>query len=248
MQISLDSLRRDAVRLSQVEPVKHGFCFRPIVKAGGMCYIMGFPGHGKTSLVAEMVLQMAWWAQELAGWNGSDCEPEPDGSGLPMIEDKSVPAWSDWTCCGGAFKLEREAVGNILIIDGENSASSWTNLFDKLLRTYSSHQATLEDPMWMRLSRRIIHLNHESAGLSDRTFGQSNVRDLRDYCLEQGVRLLVIDPHLAIFDPEDSAEHAWIYHCLRPLRNEMFEAKVSTLVIAHPAGTVALQPAHRQFV
>ena len=222
-------------------PEKLEWSFAPIVKLGGMCFVTGWSGHGKTNLVGEMALGIAYFYQDVVrSWNGSDCEP-PDfgGAGLPIIEEKDIPAWKDMVICGGAFKVGREGLGQVLIIDGENSVSTWNAIFDKILNAYTDGRNRVDpaDPLWARVGRWIHHVNHEVSGLMNPETASHAASEIAQYCVRKGIKLVIADPALTVFSPEDSAGDMWVNYQVRPLRNALHTAGVSLIMITHPPGS-----------
>lgn len=177
----------------------------PCLKPGDCAYFVGQDGHGKTSLIADIMVGILL----------PDQPRQTSLCGAWDINDFYLPPFSD-----------------LLVINAETSSrDDWHRM---IKHTLVARGIPLDSPAVRHVLKRIWYVHADELSLAGPT-REANTIALGNWIVSQGFRLVVLDPVFNCFAPEDNADSGWVHHGLTPLINILKPAGINTFCIAHPA-------------
>jgi hypothetical protein len=190
----------------------------PCIRRGDMVYLTGHYGCGKTSLVADLLLGLLDFNDQL--------DPYKD-------EKLLAGAWS-LVDRRRDFPWERKA----LIVDSENDPSSWQQHLWRTIWSYRikplAEGSSIENDAYVQsLFGRIAHVKSRELGLADRD-RIAAIKRLIQRIIDVNAGIVILDYAWRIFAPADNAVTDWVDDGLSPLRDYCKEQGILCFVLAHP--------------
>lgn len=190
------------VDLSEQPPWALGPCIRP----GDCVYFVGRPGHGKSTLVADLVAAML------------------------TISDKPKSALA------GAWKVNNDFIDHnrpVAIINAETSGpEDWARMLHATLIQRGINPSS--DANYAHVMR-YTHFYQANDLPIDRDNLLSSCTALAHAFAHAGYGCVIIDPVYDAFKPRDNADATWVFDGLSPFVRVLKAHNILSIMIAHPS-------------